>query len=307
MSSTILHESIPPIPLATLAPAEVRNPFLTELGQRVRALRERRGMTRKALATEAQVSERHLANLDYGMGNVSVLVLQQIGAALESSLAEMLGDVTTRSAEWMLIRALLASRDEDTLRRVRLQIAQTLGADAAPHARIALIGLRGAGKTTLGKMLAEHLGVPFVEISRVIEEVAGCSTTELQALYGMNAYRRHERRALEDTIAKYAAAVISMPGGLVSDQGSFNLMLAQCTTVWLQAAPEDHMKRVIAQGDMRPMAASKEAMEDLKGILKGREAFYSKASFKLDTSAQNLDETFTLLCGLVNDHKHFNA
>ena len=307
MSSTILHDLIPSIGPGALAPAEARSPFLTELGRRVRALRERRGMTRRALANEAQVSERHLANLEYGMGNVSVLVLQQIGTALKSSLAEMLGDVTTRSAEWMLIRALLASRDEETLRRVRLQIAQTLGANASANSRIALIGLRGAGKTTLGKMLAERLGVPFVEISRVIEEVAGCSTAEMQALYGMNAYRRHERRALEDTIAKYASAVISMPGGLVSDQGSFNLMLAKCTTVWLQAAPEDHMKRVIAQGDMRPMAASKEAMEDLKGILKGREAFYSKASFKLDTSAQNLDETFSLLCALLNEYMQFTA
>ena len=134
---------------------------------------------------------------------------------------------------------------------------------------------------------------------RIVSRRAGCSIAEIQALYGVNAYRRYERRALEEAIQIYPEAVIATPGGLVSDAATFNLLLAHCTTVWLQAAPEDHMKRVTAQGDLRPMAASREAMEDLKGILAGRAAFYSQAEFSLDTSRQALQATFLALRDLV--------
>ncbi|MBI3367242.1 MAG: helix-turn-helix transcriptional regulator, partial [Burkholderiales bacterium] len=198
---------------------------------------------------------------------------------------------------------LLEHRDDDALRRVRQAIGELLGTGRAAPAlrsqRVALIGLRGAGKSTLGRMLAEDLGFPFVELSREIEQFAGCSIAEIQALYGMNAYRRYERRALEEAIQIHPEAVIATPGGLVSDPATFNLLLEHCTTVWLQADPEDHMKRVSAQGDLRPMAASREAMADLKGILAGRAAFYSKAEFRLDTSAMPVDATFAALRALV--------
>jgi len=285
---------------------EEKNPFLVALGERVRALRARRGMTRKAVAQAADVSERHLANLEYGVGNASILVLLQVAHALQCSLAELIGDVSTSSPEWLLIRELLERRDEATLRRVRVAVGELLGTGgahgegaAARSSRVALIGLRGAGKSTLGQMLAEDLGYPFVELSREIEKFAGCSVAEIQALYGVNAYRRYERRALEEAIQIYPEAVIATPGGLVSDPATFNQLLAHCTTVWLYADPEDHMRRVAAQGDMRPMAASKEAMEDLKGILAGRAAFYSKAELKLDTSAQPLEPTFLALREIV--------
>jgi XRE family transcriptional regulator, aerobic/anaerobic benzoate catabolism transcriptional regulator len=302
MSSTILH-----ISGITPGPPEVResaddgadkNPFLVGLGERVRALRSRRGMTRKAVALAADVSERHLANLEYGIGNASILVLLQVAGALQCSLAELIGDVTTSSPEWLMIRELLEHRDEPTLHRVREAIGTLLGTgggNAARSPRIALVGLRGAGKSTLGQRLADDLGFPFVELSREIEKFAGCSVSEIQGLYGQNAYRRYERRALEEAIQIYPEAVIATPGGIVSDAATFNLLLAHCTTIWLQADPEDHMKRVTAQGDLRPMAASREAMEDLKGILAGRAAFYSKAEFRLDTSAQPLDATFLAL------------
>jgi XRE family aerobic/anaerobic benzoate catabolism transcriptional regulator len=311
MSSTILHSpGFAPTPArstaddaaASAAAAEDKNPFLVGLGERVRALRSRRGMTRKAVAHAADVSERHLANLEYGIGNASILVLLQVAGALQCSLAELLGDVTTSSPEWLLIRELLEHRDEATLRRVRVAVGELLGTgggNAARSPRVALIGLRGAGKSTLGQMLADDLGFPFVELSREIEKFAGCSVAEIQALYGQNAYRRYERRALEEAIQIYPEAVIATPGGMVSDAATFNLLLSHCTTVWLQADPEDHMKRVAAQGDLRPMAASKEAMDDLKGILAGRAAFYSKAEFRLDTSAQPLEPTFAALRDLV--------
>jgi XRE family aerobic/anaerobic benzoate catabolism transcriptional regulator len=294
------------IPQATAPPAEApreeKNPFLVDLGERVRALRSRRGMTRKAVALAADVSERHLANLEYGIGNASILVLLQVAGALQCSLAELIGDVSTSSPEWLLIRELLEHRDEATLHRVRVVIGEMLGtggANAARSSRVALIGLRGAGKSTLGQMLADDLGFPFVELSREIEKFAGCTISEIQALYGQNAYRRYERRALEEAIQIYPEAIIATPGGIVSDAATFNLLLAHCTTVWLQASPEDHMRRVVAQGDTRPMAASREAMDDLKGILAGRAAFYSKAEFQLDTSAQPLQPTFRALRTMV--------
>ncbi len=297
MSSTIVPFGASP---SDAAEASSKHPFLLGLGERVRALRARRGMTRKALSVAADVSERHLANLEYGVGNASVLVLLQVAQALQCSLAELLGDVTTRSPEWLMLREMLESRDEATLRRVRESVTQLLGAGPGAGAvtrspRIALVGLRGAGKSTLGRMLAEDLGFPFVELSREIEKFAGCSINEIQALYGQNAYRRYERRALEEAIQIYPEAVLATPGGLVSDVATFNLMLAHCTTVWLQASPEDHMGRVAAQGDLRPMAGNKEAMQDLKDILASRAAFYSKAELQLDTSAAPLSPTFEAL------------
>ncbi len=289
---------------ADLPDGKERNPFLTELGERVRAIRARRGMTRKAVSVAAEVSERHLANLEYGEGNVSVLVLMQVAQALQCSLAELVGDVSTSSPEWLLIREMLADRDESGLRKARLAISETLGsgvASPAASSRIALIGLRGAGKSTLGRMLAEDLGFPFVELSHEIEQFAGCTVPELQSLYGMNAYRRYERRALEETIQIYSEVVIATPGGLVSDPATFNQLLSHCTSVWLQAKPEDHMGRVQAQGDMRPMAGNAEAMEDLKAILATREPFYGKATFRVDTSAQPLGATFQELRQTVRE------
>ncbi len=286
---------------------EEKNPFLVALGERVRSLRSRRGMTRKAVALAAEVSERHLANLEYGVGNASILVLLQVAQALQCPLAELIGDVTTSSPEWLLIRELLERRDEATLKRVREAVGSLLGTGgtnagkAQRSPRVALIGLRGAGKSTLGQRLAEELGFPFVELSREIEKFAGCSISEIQALYGQNAYRRYERRAVEEAIQIYPEAVIATPGGLVSDAATFNLLLAHCTTVWLKATPEDHMKRVIAQGDLRPMADNTQAMDDLKGILAGRSAFYSKAEFQLDTSAQAIETTYQALRNLVRE------
>ena len=274
------------------------------MGERVRSMRARRGMTRKALALAADVSERHLANLEYGEGNVSILLLMQVASALQASAAELLGDVTTQSSEWLLIRELLTNQDEATLRRARIALAEMLGTASQKGRQsccVALIGLRGAGKSTLGQMLADDLGYPFVELSREIEKFAGCSVSEIQALYGQNAYRRYERRAVEEAIQIYPEAVLATPGGLVSDAATFNLLLGHCTTVWLQADPEDHMGRVRAQGDLRPMAASAEAMDDLKNILKGRSAFYAKAQYRVNTSEQPLDETFLVLRTTVRE------
>jgi XRE family aerobic/anaerobic benzoate catabolism transcriptional regulator len=205
-----------------------KHPYLVTLGERVRSLRARRGLSRKAAAARARVSERHWANLETGVGNASILVLLQVAKALQCSLVTLLEEAP----------------EAGNLRRQH----------------IALIGLRGAGKSTLGQRLAQELGYVFVELSRVIENLAGCSISEIHGLYGPEAYRRYERRALEDCLAQYPHVVMATPGGLVSEESTFNMMLAQCFTIWLQATPEDHMARVLAQGDTRPMSASTEAM-----------------------------------------------
>ncbi len=263
------------------------------LGERVRQLRARRGLSRRALAQEAAISERHLANLETGQGNASVLLLRQLAVALGCSIAELVGEEAMGSPERMLIRQLLRGRDEDTLKRARQALAETLGSegpDPGRNGRIALIGLRGAGKTTLGRQLAHDLDVPFVELNRVIEGIAGCDVREIHALYGASAFRRYEVRALEDTIGSHSRVVIATGGGLVAEPAAFDLLLTRCFTIWLRAAPEEHMARVVAQGDTRPMAGNVEAMADLERILAGREAFYAKADMTFSTSGKALPQ-----------------
>jgi XRE family transcriptional regulator, aerobic/anaerobic benzoate catabolism transcriptional regulator len=278
--------------------SDERDPWLTELGERLRNLRSRRALPRRAVAHGAAISERHLANMEAGIGNASILVLRQIARALECELAEVIGDETTGSPEWLLIRDLLHGRSDAELKRVRVAVAQMLASpstEARRSCRIALIGLRGAGKSTLGRLLADHLGYSFLEMDREIERVAGCDLSQIHALYGTNAYRRYERRALEDLIQIYPEFVLAAPGGVVSDAANFNLLLSHCFTIWLRASPEEHMSRVIAQGDFRPMSGNDDAMDDLKRILAGRSAFYAKADLTLDSSGMPVSSAFAAL------------
>jgi XRE family aerobic/anaerobic benzoate catabolism transcriptional regulator len=194
-----------------------------------------------------------------------------------------------------MIREILRGRSEPELAQARGSLAAMFGAPASQAARrqrVALIGLRGAGKSTLGRMLADAWVVPFIELNRQIETVAGCSLSEIHSLYGPAAYRRYEKRALEDTIQRFPRAVIATPGGIVSEPATFNLLLAHCYTVWVRATPEEHMSRVVAQGDTRPMSGNTEAMADLRRILESRAAFYSKADAVFDTSEKTMEDAF---------------
>ena len=274
------------------------NPLLLALGERVRLLRSRKGMTRRMLAKNSGVSERHLANLELGVGNASVVVLAQVARALDCAMTDLLSDAATTSPERMLIGALLQGRSEDELTRGRNALAALYGPAGSGGARlrrVALVGLRGAGKSTLGRMLAQALAVPFVELTREVERVAGCSLAEIQNLLGQAAYRRYEKRALEEVLALHADVVIAAPGGIVSDPASFNLLLSQSLTVWLQASPTEHMQRVVTQGDLRPMAGNREAMDDLERILASRAPWYGKADIRVDTSARTLAANFAQL------------
>jgi XRE family aerobic/anaerobic benzoate catabolism transcriptional regulator len=207
----------------------------------------------------------------------------------------MIGDETATSPEWLMIREILRGRSDEELAKARSTLAGMFEAptsEIARRQRIALVGLRGAGKSSLGRMLADYWMVPFVELSRHVETIAGCSVAEIHALYGPGAYRRYEYRALEDIIQRFPRAVIATPGGIVSDPATFNLLLSHCYTVWLKASPREHMERVLAQGDTRPMSGNREAMEDLKSILESRAAFYSKADRIFDTSDMTQENAF---------------
>jgi XRE family aerobic/anaerobic benzoate catabolism transcriptional regulator len=275
-----------------------KDPFLIALGERLRALRARRGLTRKALAKLADVSERHLANVESGVGNASIQLLRQITTVLNCTLAEMIGDETATSPEWLMIREILRGRSDEELAQARAALAGLFEAptsEAARRQRVALIGLRGAGKSSLGRMLADYWMVPFVELGREVELLAGCGIAEIHALYGPNAYRRYERRALEDIIGRYPRAVIATPGGIVSDPATYSVLLSHCYTVWVKAAPKDHMARVLAQGDTRPMMGNREAMDDLKNILESRAAFYSQADLAFDTSDMTQEAAYVAL------------
>src|ERR1700730_767451 len=195
------------------------DPFLAQLGDRTRRLRARSGLTRRELAKEADVSERHLANLETGVGNPSAQILRQVARALNCSVAELVGDEGDESADWLLIRDLLRGRSTKELADARRALTDHFGltgSSARRGDRIALIGLRGAGKSTLGRMLAEELRYPFVEVNREVERLAGCSPQEIHGLYGANAYRRYERQALEEVVARNPNAIVATPGGLVS-------------------------------------------------------------------------------------------
>ena len=270
--------------------------FLADLGGRVRELRERRGMSRKLLARESQVSERYLAHLETGNGNISVMLLRRVAAALGVTVGEVLLPETQDSVERRLIRRFLERLPLHRLEEVIFRLMRDFGhEEAARRKRIALIGLRGAGKSTLGTMLASDLKLPLIELNREVARETGLPVSEVIALYGLPAYRRIERRVLERVTREHERAVIVAGGGIVAEDEAFNLLLASCYTIWLRAQPEEHMARVLAQGDLRPMAGNDEAMEDLKRILAAREPLYGKADAVIDTSGDTPDESLAKL------------
>ncbi len=273
----------------------VSEEYLTRLGERIRRTRARRGMTRKSLSNESGISERYLAQLEAGLGNASIVLLRQIAGAMNVSVVELVDDRNEPPVELELMMERLRSLSPDELEEACEWLAARFGSGPSRFGRIALIGLRGAGKSTLGRMLAQDLDIPFIQINDEIEREAGMSLDEIFNLLGQAAYRRFERRCLDRIIESYPRAVLETGGGFVADTATFERLLSSCFTIWLQARPEDHMARVAAQGDHRPMAGNREAMADLKRILDGRKAFYGKADAALDTSAAGEEESFERL------------
>ncbi|HEX7808764.1 MAG TPA: helix-turn-helix transcriptional regulator [Thermoanaerobaculia bacterium] len=262
--------------------------FLRRFGERIRAERARRGMSRRLLAHHAGISERYLTQLESGKGNVSIVLLRHIASALGLPLARLLED---EPPEMTLVRQLLSRMSPEQLK----ETYNSLTADSSRDDRIALVGLRGAGKSTLGAALAERLNLPFFELDREVERLSGTALGSVIELYGQQAYRRYELQALQELLATHPRFIVATGGSLVSETATYELLLRSCFTVWVRTSPEEHMQRVLAQGDLRPMAGSQQAMEDLRRILDERSELYAKADLAIDTTGKTVQETASLL------------
>jgi len=269
--------------------------YLQGIAARVRSHRARRGMTRRALAENSGVSERYLAELENGKGNISILRLRRIAFALNIPVEDLVANAAGESPEYDYLLHYIRHADPAELNRLCAEIAARRR--RIPHL-IALIGLRGAGKSTIGAALAARCALPFVELVDAIEGLAGMPVNEIFSLGGQATYRRFERQCLDDIIEQTDRAVVAVGGSLVSEPASFERLLEASTTVWLRAAPDDHMNRVIAQGDSRPMAGSAHAMDDLKRILIERETLYQRADHIVDTSGRTIEETLDAVISL---------
>ncbi|MXW92284.1 MAG: helix-turn-helix transcriptional regulator [Rhodospirillaceae bacterium] len=276
--------------------------YLAGLGERVRAARARRGMSRKVLSRASGVSERYLAQLEAGKGNISIGLLRKVAEAMSVPLGDLVRE-GERPVDLTLLIRKLERLQPDELAQANSLLTETLGLGESGRRidRVALIGLRGAGKTTLGAALARRSGAPFIEMAREIERTAGMSVDQIFDLSGQAAYRRYERRALEDVLAAHPECVIAAGGSIVSEPETYEMLLRECFTVWLRATPEDHMRRVREQGDTRPMENSGEAMADLKRILETRNALYTRADVVLDTSSRSVEATLNALGLALSD------
>jgi len=264
--------------------------ILGALGDRVRALRAHRGMTRKGLAHDSGVSERYLALLEQGHGNISVVLLARVAAALRTDPSDLLQMRERQSNEEVLITDLLHKLGPDSHGAVLQLLSAQFSTPVESRRRIALVGLRGAGKTSQGSLLAKHLDVPFVQLGGKIELLGGMSTSEIFSLSGRTGYRRLEEKALMQTLGQYQQCVIETGGSIVLDPKLLNTLLTTCFVIWLHAEPDEYMRRLIAQGDVRPMQNQRDALSDLRRILLERDEYYSKAHASIDTNGKTVEE-----------------
>jgi XRE family aerobic/anaerobic benzoate catabolism transcriptional regulator len=284
-------------PDSTAPASDPADSFAAAIGEQVRLARAKRGMTRRQLAQESGASERYLAQIEAGRGNPSVTILNAIAAALDLPAAALLPRPGGGAAAFDHVLDLLGRVPATDLPAIAELIERRVAANVATDRaqRIALVGLRGAGKSTLGRKLADHLGCPFIELDRLVEQDYGARVPDLIEIAGLATFRRYERSCLERVIAQHDAAVIGAAGGIVSNPETYALLLRRTHAIWIKARPEEHMSRVMAQGDFRPMAHNPEAMADLNAILDARRADYARAAAELDTSGDTVDQSFSKL------------
>ncbi len=273
--------------------------LLEPLGRKVRVLRAGRGMTRKMLAADSAVSERYLAQLEQGKGNISIGLLQRVAMALRTDIVDLLQAGNEITAEQVLINEFVQGLDSDDQHRALQLLYQNFSASQECK-RIALVGMRGAGKTSLGSRLAEHLDVPFIQLVTEIERLAGMPVAEILSLSGQDGYGRLEEKALFEVLARLEKCVIETGGSIVTESSVFNVLLTTCQVVWIKALPEEHMQRVIDQGDLRPIENNDDAMADLRRILEAREPFYAQAHAVINTAGSSLEESFRQLTSALS-------
>jgi len=275
--------------------------YLRRLGERLRTLRNQRGMTRKALAAHARVSERYLAQLEAGKGNGSIVLLRRIASAIGLPVTQLLHDGAEPPLDFVLLSQFLERLSPPALANARKVLLKHFSepSEGLRRRRIALIGLRGGGKSTLGRLLAERLDVPFIELDREIERRSGANLSEIFDMFGQETFRRAEREAFDEVLSQHLHFVIATSGSIVTEPSTLELLLASCFTIWVRAEPEEHMRRVMAQGDMRPMANNARAMEDLVSILKSREPLYAKAEAVITTSGKTPEQNLVELLRLI--------
>ena len=273
--------------------------LLAALGQRVRAIRMQRKMTRKDLARKSQVSERYLAQLEKGRGNTSIILLARVANALRTDLPDLLRMREKYTAEEILISDILRDLNPEAHKAFLQSLSEQFAVPLESRRRIALVGLRGAGKSTQGKRLAEHLNVPFVHLGSEIELLAGMSTSEIFSLSGQTGYQRLEEKALMQTLRQHDRCVLETGGSIVTDTRMLNTLLTTCFVVWLHAEPGEYMRRLVAQGDIRPMENQEDAMADLRRILADRDELYSRAHASIDTNDKSVGDCVAELLRLT--------
>jgi XRE family transcriptional regulator, aerobic/anaerobic benzoate catabolism transcriptional regulator len=286
---------------AKAASGRDNDPYLRRLGERVRTLRNQRGITRKGLAAHAKVSERYLAQLEAGLGNCSIVLLRRIARAIGLPVTQLVHEGAEPALDQVLLSQFLERLSQPALAEARDLLLKHFSepSEDLRRRRFALVGLRGGGKSTLGRLLAEHLDVPFVELDREIERRSGANLSEIFDMFGQETFRRAEREALDDVLRRHQHFVIATSGSIVTEPGTLELLLTSCFTVWVRAEPEEHMKRVMEQGDMRPMANNARAMEDLVSILKSREPLYAKAEAVVATSGKTPEQNLAELLRVI--------
>jgi len=271
--------------------------YLVRLGTRVRSWRQERGLARKALALASGVSERYLAQLESGHGNVSVLLLRKLAHAMNVPVEQLVRENGAPPATLAALTQFLGTLSEDRIEAAYRLLLTQFGTPR--RHRVALLGLRGAGKSTLGAKLAQALDVSFIELDREVEREAGAELGDVFSIYGQDAFRRFERRALERVLRHHDRAVIATGGSIVSEPETYQLLRERCYCVWLKASPDEHMARVIAQGDMRPFRGRAEALEEIRRLLADRDRLYARADATIDTSGQSVKHSMSRLRALV--------
>ncbi len=288
--ATFGSKSLSPETEDVVEAANGNSDFLELVGDRVRSARARKNISRKKLSEISGVSQRYLAQLETGSGNISIVLLRRVAEALDYKIEWLVGEEDPYSSKLLSIISLYKQATSEQRMRI-LEVLDPDHPNLRRSRRIAFIGLRGAGKSTIGRLVSEHVDMPFLELNEEIEQAAGMPVNEVIALYGQEGYRRLEKQSIDWIVATNDSIVLAVAGGIVSEPETFNYLLRHYHTIWLKAEPTDHMTRVRGQGDERPMAGNPEAMDELKSILMSREALYERADISVNTSGRTLQQT----------------